>query len=303
MLLCVGEAGSWAQSASADTGPQAKYVIVISIDGLRADAVTATTSPRLFALMGQGAYATSATTVRPPMTLAAHSSMLTGLDYPRHRVSFNDYRPGRIPYTTVFDVVKEAGMENAAFIAKSKLRYLVDPQVVDYVYGDGPPGVGKYEQDITAAAIAQGFVSTWPNHSFALTFIHFNEPDIAGHQHRWMSASYLQAVALADRALGAILESVASAGRTASTAIIVTSDHGGKGYRHWLNLGGIALIPYADAIMQIPWVVAGPGVQPGPLQRRVRIYDTAPTVLSFLGLEFAHEVDGSAVAEIWGADR
>ncbi len=55
--------------------------------------------------------------------------------------------------------------------------------------------------------------------------------------------------------------------------------------------------------MTIPWIVVGPGVGAGLLlEKTVRIYDTAPTALAFLGLRMPEDVDGDVVHEIFAIE-
>ena len=62
----------------------------------------------------------------------------------------------------------------------------------------------------------------------------------------------------------------------AQTILIITADHGGVGKGH----GGATL-----AEVEIPWIIAGPGVAPAKeLTSFVNIYDTAATAAHVLGL-------------------
>ena len=127
-----------------------------------------------------------------------------------------------------------------------------------------------------------------------MTFVHFADPDTAGHRRGWMSMDYLDAVRKADRAVGRILETIESTGRTATTAVIVSADHGGSGTGHWLFL-----TPEKKENYTIPWICVGPGVPAGlRIERVVRTVDTAPTVLAFLGLGAPEGIDGRAVEEV-----
>src|SRR5262245_36260715 len=61
--------------------PRVERMIVISIDGLRPDAIDAADAKTLKALIARGAYCRKAQTIRPSITLPSHTSMLTGLDF------------------------------------------------------------------------------------------------------------------------------------------------------------------------------------------------------------------------------
>jgi arylsulfatase A-like enzyme len=123
-------------------GPaKARRVIVISIDGLRPDAIEAAPAPNLLAMIRRGAYCEKAETIRPSITLPSHTSMLSGLDYKRHGVSWNNFRAGHLGKPTVFTVTAQAGMSTAMFFSKDKFSYLAHPQAVAWTYGNPAPAV------------------------------------------------------------------------------------------------------------------------------------------------------------------
>src|SRR5437763_1437554 len=69
-------------------------VVLISLDGLRPDAVTPTNMPTVARLAKEGAATANAQTVLPSLTLPAHTSMLTGLVPDRHGITWNDDTTG-----------------------------------------------------------------------------------------------------------------------------------------------------------------------------------------------------------------
>ena len=118
---------------------RAKWVVVISIDGLRPDAIDAAPAPALLDMIRRGAFCAKAETIRPSITLPSHTSMLSGLDYKRHGVSWNNYRPGHFGHPSVFTVTSQAGKQAAMFYSKDKFAYLAHPQAVAWTYGEPPP--------------------------------------------------------------------------------------------------------------------------------------------------------------------
>src|SRR5262245_29542499 len=97
---------------------RAERVVVISVDGLRPDAIEKAPAPTLLRMIERGASCPTAETIRPSVTLPSHTSMLTGLDYRRHGVTWNNWRPGHIAHPTVFSVAAQAGLGTALFCAK-----------------------------------------------------------------------------------------------------------------------------------------------------------------------------------------
>ena len=110
-----------------------------------------------------------------------------------------------------------------------------------------------------------------------LAFIHLDHVDHAGHASGHGSKEYYEATSRADVLIGMIVEALEQSGMLKSTVIIVTADHGGVGKGH----GGESL-----AELEIPWIIAGPGVRAGvELKSPVNTYDTASTVLYVLGVK------------------
>ena len=289
-------------------GPaRAQRVVVVSVDGLRPDAIEKAGAEHLLKLIARGAYCAKAQTVRPSITHTSHASMLTGLDPKRHGVLWNRYRPGTIPHPTVFSVASGAGMGCAMYFAKDKFHYFADPKHVAWIYGPAPPEevpeVGTEDEPILATEtsssadrIGGAFAAAWPVRKAALTFVHLREVDSAGHRKGWMGPEYLAAVKFVDEAVGQIVAAIEQDGGFAGTALIVTSDHGGLGRSHYWPFE-----PDKPEIVTIPWICVGPGVAAGlSIDRVVRITDTAPTALAFLGLGAPEGIEGKLVAEVLG---
>jgi hypothetical protein len=88
------------------------------------------------------------------------------------------------------------------------------------------------------------------------SFVHFHNPDTAGHASGWGGTAYNNAVALVDDYLGQIFSLVeTNAALKGKTAIILTSDHGGTGTNHATATDALDYV--------IPFLVWGPTVTPG----------------------------------------
>src|SRR5512139_684075 len=107
---------------------QVRRVLILSIDGLRPDAISLAPMPNLQKLMQSSAHTLSAQTVYPSVTLISHTSMLTGLCPAKHGVNWNDYIPenGIAEGTDLFDVAHAAGLETWMFVGKQKLKQITD---------------------------------------------------------------------------------------------------------------------------------------------------------------------------------
>ncbi|HXV43238.1 MAG TPA: alkaline phosphatase family protein, partial [Anaerolineae bacterium] len=116
---------------------QINHVVIISIDGLRPDAIEEADTPTLDALRAQGAYSPAAQAVLPSVTLVNHASMLGGMSPAKHGIYWNTNDPdlGKVKGPTLFSLAHEAGLSTAMVVGKPKLKHLVLPDSVDnYIY-------------------------------------------------------------------------------------------------------------------------------------------------------------------------
>ncbi len=262
------------QTLTPSPTPLPSKVVIISIDGLRPDALFQTSAPNFLTLAQSGAYSWQAQTIFPPVTLPSHASMLCGCPVATHGLTWNDYRPnaGTITVPTIFSVAHAAGRRTVMVVSKEKFAHLNTPGDVDS-YTFALAG----DQDVADQAIAQAQVG------FDVMFVHFPNMDYFGHLYGWMSDRYLNALTRTDEAVGRLLAAL-----PAQTTVIVTSDHGGLGFVHGAN---------RPEDMIIPWIIAGPGVRVNyELTGLITTTQTGATALYVLGLELPAEmVDGPVV--------
>jgi arylsulfatase A-like enzyme len=265
--------------------PTPERVVVISLDGLRPDALSPERTPVIWNLGQHGAMTLSAKTVVPSATLQAHGSMLSGYDISHHGLTWNDYIPSRgyIRTPTLFSLTHDAGWETVMVVSDQKLEHIALPGSVDRFRVD--PG-GDFS--LAAAAIEE------IERGFGVLFIHFPGPDAAGHEYGWMSPTYLGTVAHTDEAVGRVLDALSAAVPLDRTLIVLTADHGGHGKVHGSSL--------ADDVT-IPWIIAGPGVVPGrQLSVPVAIQDTTPTILWAMGIPIPTDMDGFPVLDAFSVN-
>lgn len=258
----------------------AERVLIMSVDGLRPDALSVERTPNIISLAAQGAYTWTARTIHPPSTLPGHASMLTGYDVIQHGVSWNDYYPemGYIKTTSLFELAHDSGMSTSMFVAREKMQHIALPGSVDnfiLVSGD--------YTEIRKKAIE------YIEPGFGVMFIHLRGMDKAGHTYGWMGEEYLAMAANVDDEVAFVMDALRQADLERSTLVFLTADHGGHGKNHMTGLA---------ADMTIPWVIAGPGVNPTQnLISEVRVYDTAATAAWALGLPLPGDMKGSPVSE------
>lgn len=261
-----------------------EHVIIVSIDGLRPDAIDRFGASTLQRLRDGGSWSMEAQTVFPSKTLPSHTSMLTGVGPEEHGITWNTNmmeEHGHVDVATIFDVANAAGMETGAFFSKSKFHHLERPGTLDHSQAPG-----RNSETWTVTRTVPDAVNYLRHRRPNLLFVHLGEPDYAGHVTGWMGRVYGWAVRRAD---AGVQELVAAADETFGPGrytLIVTSDHGGHGRDHGS----------ADARdMTIPWIAHGAGVAPGRIAAPVRTMDTAATALWLLGLAVPQAWAGTPV--------
>lgn len=262
--------------------PPARRVLILSIDGLRPDAISLAPMPYLSSLFASSAYSLTAQTIFPSVTLPSHTSMLSGQCPDKHKVNWNDYTPelGYAQVTDLFDIAHAAGMQTAMFVGKEKLRQITEPASTD---------IFQYIND-RDLVITDTLIQNFPA-DFRLMFVHFPTTDWMGHEYGWLSGEQLSVIFRADQALERLMTELQTRGLLAETLIIITADHGGHGTTHGYSL---------PEDMTIPWVAYGAGVQPTFLTSSITTTDTAATAAYALGLPIPAEWDGVPIYEAFG---
>lgn len=275
--------------AQAPTARVSDHVVIVSIDGLRPDAIRKFGAPTLQRLMREGAYTLQAQTIMPSKTLPSHTSMLTGVDADQHGITWNTDETdehGHVDVPTVFGLAREAGYRTAAFFSKTKFHHLEVPSSLDHVRS--PHGgllTGRFTWRRTVGMVEEYLES--PAKAPNLMFVHIGEPDYAGHVYGWMSSIYGRAVRQADSAVAEIVDEANDRFGGGNYTLIVTADHGGHGREH-----GSA----DPRDTTIPWIIWGKGIRAGASLPAIRTMDTAATALWMLGVAVPGEWEGKAVA-------
>jgi arylsulfatase A-like enzyme len=268
-----------------------RHVVLVSIDGLRPDAIETYDTPTLRRLMREGSYSLEASTVMPSKTLPSHTSMLTGESPERHRVLWNNVATADaeiIELPTIFSVARANGYRTAAFFSKAKFSPLQRPGTLDY--SQSPGGWwGRWSSDRTIGDIEDYLQDARPN----VLFVHLSDPDRAGHDSGWMSEDYGAAVTETDVALGRLLEAFDAGFGAGNYSVIVTADHGGHDRGHGTD---------DPRDVTIPWIAWGRGVLASHLTNAtISTTDTASSVLWLLGLAEPTEWLGTPVLAAFGA--
>ena len=280
-------------STKVKAGFVSNHVVVISIDGLRPDAIAKYNAKTIQRLMNGGSFTLAAQTISPSKTLPSHTSMLTGLDVGQHGVTWNEDKTdshGHVDVPTIFGLARAAGFTTAAFFSKPKFHHLEAANTLDYVRS--PKGSildSKWPAERTVAEVKKYLSETHatPN----LMFVHIAEPDQAGHLFGWMSFVYGKAVREADAAIAQVLAAADAKFGASNYSVILTADHGGHGRTHGSD---------DPRDTTIPWIVWGKGVAAGASLSGIRTMDTAATALWLLGVEMPAAFEGRAIQRAFG---
>jgi len=264
-----------------------RHVIVVSIDGLRPDAIDIYGASTLQRLMREGSYTLSGRTIDPSKTLPSHTSMLTGQTPDRHGVLWNtvataDAKTIQLP--NVFGLARARGYTTAAFFSKPKFHPLQVEGTLDY--SQAPGGLfGQWSGQRTVTDVTKYLEAARPN----LLFVHLSDPDAAGHRSGWMTAAYGRAVQAADAEVSRLMIVATRTFGDGNFSIIVTADHGGHDTNHGSD---------DPRDVTIPWIAWGRGVKPGLLTpATVRTMDTAATVLWLLAIDRPTDWTGQPVIQ------
>jgi predicted AlkP superfamily pyrophosphatase or phosphodiesterase len=268
-----------------------RHVVVVSVDGLRPDAIDAYDAPTLQRLVREGSFTLAASTIHPSKTLPSHTSMLTGQPPELHKVLWNNVASAEtdsIELPNIFSVARARGYSTAAFFSKAKFQPLQRDGTLDY--SQAPGGLwGRWSSERTVSDVAAYLEDARPN----LLFVHLTDPDAAGHSAGWMTAKYGRAVLAADAAVKRLMSLADEAYGAGNFSLIVTADHGGHGNNHGSD---------DPRDVTIPWIAWGRGVKQGELAPGIQTMDTAATVLWLLGLTEPADWMGEPVIQAYEAD-
>ncbi len=274
-------------TASRPLEPVAERVVVVSVEGLRADAVTRYGPPTLSRLAAEGA-SLLATTVLPTLTVPAHLSMWSGVSPDRHGVQNDTLRftPEMASLNPVFKRSREGGFGAAAFVSDQgplsgfgellscRLAFGLDSLALV------PP---------TARAAVDGALPSIAASDLELLFLHLPDPDGAGHRFGFTSAQYGEAVQAVDSALSDLVDAL----DPATTLLLVTAPHGGGG-----AFGDRLHGSSHPADREIPLILWGAGARAGA-SGLASVLDVAPTALWALGMAPPPEYEGRVLLEVF----
>jgi arylsulfatase A-like enzyme/cytochrome c-type biogenesis protein CcmH/NrfG len=294
-------------------------VLLVTIDTLRADRLgsygyAAAQTPVLDALAARGTRFARATTV-VPLTLPAHSSLLTGTWPAHHGVRDNGGFYLEPSHVTLAEALEARGYRTGGFVAAFVLdgRWGIG-QGFDLFFDDfdlskaqqpGMDAIQRRGSDVIDRALA------WLGEDRRTPFfawVHLYDPhtpyeaprDIRTRFPRTMSGGYDAEIAYADLQLGRLFGALEEDGRLDDTFVVVVGDHGESLGEHKEQTHGFFVY---EATTRIPFIMAGPGVPSRVVEDQVRIVDVMPTILSLAGAQPVAAVQGQDLSPVFGGTR
>jgi choline-sulfatase len=283
------------------SGDEGLNVILVSVDTLRADALGCyggeiVPTPNIDKLAAGGTLFEGCKTP-VPITLPAHTTMLTGTSPAYHNVHTN---PGTVPdeeLVFLSEVLRERGYRTAGFVGGLPLSSHTefDQGFDDYDdrFLDG------YESPANAVwGRARYWLDDKAGERFFL-FMHFYDPHqlytpperyLRGYKDR----PYFGEVAFVDDVMGGFLRFAEKKGLLNDTLIIFTSDHGESLGEHGELTHGFFVY---EATQHVPLIFYSPGLIPAGrrVEGTVQLMDIYPTVLDILGVEVPPQSQGKSL--------
>jgi arylsulfatase A-like enzyme/tetratricopeptide (TPR) repeat protein len=289
-------------------------VILITLDTTRADHLgcygdTNARTPSLDALARRGVLFSQAATVAP-LTMPAHSSIMTGLYPTYHGVRVNGTTALGQAQTTLAEVLSQNGYQTGAFIGAFVLdgRWGLNQ---GFGFYDDHFDMKKFKHlDLAGVQRPGNQVMDSALHWMEdrkdapfFAWIHLYdahspyeppEPFLSEFGGRGMAALYDGEIAFADQQVGRCVSWLEKAGLDKKTVVVIVGDHGEALGSHGEGTHGYFVYDYA---LHVPFIVATPfdalrGVR---VDSEVSVVDVFPTALALAGIDSAAKVHGRSL--------
>ncbi|MGE5529218.1 MAG: alkaline phosphatase family protein [Patescibacteria group bacterium] len=273
------------------SGPLARSVYLVVIDGLRYDTSQSAAMPFLQRLKKRAAWGRALAGL-PSYSRPGYARILTGAPSELTGLVMNE-QSEPCPVPTVFSLAREDGLVTAAS-AHYWVRQLADGPISGARSGriaGRNIGHGYYyledDPDTRVFAAATEFIRIGsPNLLLVLPM----SMDEAGHAHGGGSAVYRRSASAVD----AILEDFFRSLPGDDYLAIITADHG---HRKTGGHGG-----RERSALEVPFLAFGRGVKPGRLDGVIDQLDIAPSIAAALGLPMAGTMGGRVLTEIFARE-
>lgn len=254
-------------------------VLLILVDGMRPDSISAGGGVKFEEFFRSGSYSFQAKTIFPPVTLPCHMSLFHSVDPGRHGITTNTYIPQVRPINGLVEVLA-AGKKTTGFVYTwEQLRDLNTPGGnLDFSWFSRQRIEIISSLERRATAVAKKVIQ---EQELDFLFLYLGGADVWGHRFGWMSQEYLDSVKNAWECIQKICADLPE-----EYTVIVTSDHGGHDRHHGDDI---------PEDMTIPVVFRGKLFAAGQELERFDIRDFAPTIVEILGVDPDPEWEGKSI--------
>ncbi len=203
-------------------------VLIIGIDGCKAEALTAATTPSMDNLMQSGYYTLDGITGAPTWSGVGWTSMMTGVWRDKHGVNDNSYIGQNLSYPHFFKRI------NDQYPSLSKYSIVhwgpINTHLANFSAGEQQYTYG------TDLEVENKAVDVLTNEDPDVVFVHLDDVDHAGHNVGFLSTQpdYISAIETADARVGSIITALLARPNYANEnwLIMVSTDHGGNASGH-----------------------------------------------------------------------
>ncbi|MEI4620019.1 Ig-like domain-containing protein [Bacillus pfraonensis] len=224
-----------------------KHIFIIGLDGAGI-AVKDANAPNIKNFIESGVSTYNAKALSPTISAQNWGGILHGVTPDKTNINNttagSQAYPENSPYPSFMKVLKQERpyAKTASFSAWNPINIGIIEQSVG-------AHLESVRDDQLAPKIAN-YIKT-DGKDTEVTFIHFDDIDGAGHSQGYGSPAYVKQIEKTDKNVGVVLDAIRDAGLLEDSLIIMTTDHGGKGYGH----GGES--PEEKTIF---WAANGPGI-------------------------------------------
>ncbi|MDH4203619.1 MAG: sulfatase-like hydrolase/transferase [Phycisphaerae bacterium] len=291
-----------------------EHVVLISIDTCRADHLSCYNYSRKTSLNIDAVAAESVLfnhAVSPvPITLPAHSSMMTGTIPPYHKVRDNDNYVLDPSNITLAEILKEKGFTTGAVLGS----FVMDSQFgLDQgfdVYEDHLEGKGTkaevFYNERKAPEITRLGAAWLEAHKDEKTFLflHYYDPHAPYIKHRRLTPPlakqcYDDEIFYTDYFIGKVIAKLKELEMYDSTLVIITGDHGESLGDHGETSHGFFIY---HSTLHVPLIIRVPGGPKGLVNETVGLIDIVPTVCGLLGIDIPGIIQGRDLSEYFSND-
>jgi arylsulfatase A-like enzyme/Flp pilus assembly protein TadD len=309
-LVSLVGVGLWFGGWLGASNTEIRHVVLISIDTCRSDYLSCygyprQTTPNIDRLAEESTLFTNAITPIP-LTLPAHTSMLTGTIPPYHGKHENADTYINPANVTLAELLKAKGFSTGAFVSAFILNSRFGLNRGFDVYHDQFNATGQSERSaVETNQVAFQWLEKQKDNPFFL-FLHYYDPHDAydppePYASKFKEDLYAGEIAYTDHCIGQVINKLKALGLYESSLIVVTGDHGEMLGEHGEKTHMFFI--YQSAL-KVPLLFKLPG---RPVARKIEevvgIIDIVPTVCDLLEIEHPAEIQGQSLIPCFSKKR